>query len=402
MTDYTHLGPEQEIYATGMIYDLKSLFAFLLCVADTRKAKGKRYILGTLLTLILLAKLGGEDKPTGITEWVANRVEQFVEMKILSQAKAPCHMTFRRLLSFTIQAEELEHLVAEYHRSQLKEGVEILLTIDGKTLKGTIPAGEMRGTHLLSVYVPDQGLVLIEAAVDRKENEIVVAPKILKQVNLSGAIVIGDAMHTQRGVSEQIVTAGGNYIWTVKSNQPRTEWAIEKLFVHEACNVKLGAGLSKEIQAASLVNKGHGRRETRTLWASTELNEYLDWPGVKQVFRLERLIWHEKHHGYTREIVYGLTSLSPQQASPKKLIRLLRSYWSIESGLHYRRDVTLHEDDTRLTLGQAGQIMAILNNLVIGLCIRNGHNNLAQARRRFSAKPAEALKLILSCPTFTC
>ena len=395
MTDYTQLSPDQEIYVTGLIYDLKSLFAFLLRVADTRKRKGKRYNLETLLALMVLAKLGGEDKPSGITEWVANRVEQLVEMKILSQPKAPCHMTFRRLLSFTIPAEEMERLVAEYHRKQLEEGAEIVLTIDGKTLKGTIPAGEMRGTHLLSVYVPDRGLVLIEAAVDRKENEIVVAPKILKQVNLSGAIVIGDAMHTQRNLSEQIVAAGGNYIWTVKSNQPRTEWAIEKLFVHEACNVKLGAGLSKEIRVASLVNKGHGRRETRTLWASTELNEYLNWPGVQQVFRLERLVWREKYSGYIREVVYGLTSLSPQQASPKKLIRHLRSYWGIENGLHYRRDVTLHEDATRLTLGQAGHVMAIINNLVIGLCIRNGHHNLASARRRFSAKPAEALNLIL-------
>jgi hypothetical protein len=55
----------------------------------------------------------------------------------------------------------------------------------------------MRGVHLLSVYVPDQGRVLIEAEVDRKENQIVVAPKILKQMNLNGEIVIGDAMHTQ-------------------------------------------------------------------------------------------------------------------------------------------------------------------------------------------------------------
>jgi predicted transposase YbfD/YdcC len=367
----------------------------LLRVVDPRKAKGKRYLLETLLTLILLAKLAGEDKPTGITEWVAHRVEQLVELKILPQAKAPCHMTFRRTLSCILSAEELERLVAEYHRSQLQAGVEIVLTIDGKTLKGTIPAGELRGTHLLSVYVPDQGLVLVEANVDRKENEIVGAPKILKQVNLMGAIVIGDAMHTQRSLSEQILAAGGNYVWTVKSNQPRTEWAIQKLFAQEAANVRLEAGLSQEIQVAALVTKGHGRRETRTLWASTELNEYLDWPGVQQVFRLERLIWHEKHQGYTREVVYGLTSLSPQQASPRKLIRLLRSYWGIESGLHYRRDVTLHEDATRLTVGQAGQNMAIINNLVIGLCLRHGHTNLAKARRRFSAKPAEAFQLIL-------
>ncbi len=395
MANYNQVSPNQEIYTTGMIYDLKSLFAYLLRVVDTRKAKGKRYLLETLLTLILLAKLAGEDKPTGITDWVSNRVDQLVEMKVLPKAQAPCHMTFRRILSFIISSEELELLVSEYHQSQLKAGIEIIFTMDGKTLKGTIPAGEMRGTHLLSVYVPDQGLVLVEAEVDCKENEIVVAPKILKQVNLNGAIVLGDAMHTQRNISEQIIEAGGNYVWTVKGNQPRTEWAIEKLFVHEACNVKLGAALSQEIQVASVVNKGHGRRETRTLWTSTELNEYLDWPGVKQVFRLERRIWHEKHQGYTREIVYGLTSLSPEQASPKKLIRLLRSYWGIENGLHYRRDVTLNEDDTCLTLGQAGHNMAILNNLVIGLCIRNGHNNLAKARRRFSAKPAEALKLIL-------
>ena len=394
--DYTQIGPNQEIHASGLIYDLNSLFAFLLCVKDTRKANGKLYPLEVLLVLMLLAKLANEDKPSGIAEWVANRVEQLMEMKLLPRGTAPCHMTYRRVLQDIISSEELEQLIDEYHQKQLKDGAEVLFTLDGKTLKGTIPGGETRGTHLLSIYVPDQGLVLVEAAVDRKENEIVVAPKILKQVNLKGVIVIGDAMHTQRDISQQIVDAGGNYLWTAKGNQPRLHWAIEKLFVHEACNVKMGAPLSKEIRTALVVNKGHGRREKRTIWVSSELNDYLDWPGVKQVFRLERIIWHEKYQGSTREVVYGLTSLSPQQASPKKLIQLARRYWGIESGLHYRRDVTLHEDETRLTLGQAGHNMAILNNIVIGLCLRNGFNNLAKARRWFNAKPDQALKLILS------
>ena len=394
--DYTQIGPNQEIHASGLIYDLNSLFAYLLCVKDTRKANGKLYPLEVLLVLMILAKLACEDKPSGIAEWVANRVEQLMEMKLLPRGTAPCHMTYRRVLQCIISSEELEQLVNGYHQKQLKDGAEILFTLDGKTLKGTIPTGEMRGTHLLSIYVPDQGLVLVEAAVDRKENEIVVAPKILKQVNLNGVVVIGDAMHTQRDISQQIVAAGGNYLWTAKGNQPRLHWAIEKLFVHEACNVKLGAPLSKEIRTAQVVNKGHGRREKRTIWVSSELNDYLAWPGVKQVFRLERIIWHEKHQGSTREVVYGLTSLWPQQASPKKLIQLARRYWGIESGLHYRRDVTLHEDETHLTLGQAGHNMAILNNIVIGLCLRNGFNNLAKARRWFNAKPDQALKLILS------
>jgi len=94
--------------------------------------------------------------------------------------------------------------------------------------------------------------------------------------------------------------------------------------------------------------------------------------------------------------VYGLTSLAPQEASPRKLLALTRQYWGIESGLHYRRDVTLHEDATRLTIGAAGHNMAILNNLLIGLCIRNGFTNIAKARRMLCAHPKYALDLIVS------
>jgi predicted transposase YbfD/YdcC len=392
--DYTELEPGQEVHATGMIYDLKSLFGFFMRITDPRHARGKQYPLELLLVLILLAKLCGEDTPSGIADWVTYRIGELAAMKLLSKPKAPCHMTYRRVLQHIVSPVELESLLSEYHQSCLKRGTELVFSMDGKTVKGSIPAGETRGTHLLSLYVPGQGLVLMEAKVDQKENEIVVAPEILKQVNLEGVIVMADALHTQREVSQQILQASGDYVWMVKGNQARTHWAIEKLFVHEACNVKQGAPLSKDILAAQTVSKGHGRRVKRTLWTSTELNDYLDWPGVAQVFRIERLIWHEKYQGYTRQVVYGLTSLSPKRASPKKLLSLVRQYWEIETGLHYRRDVTLKEDATRLTLGNSGQIMAILNNTIIGLCLRNGYKNLAQARRLFNAKPKLAFDLL--------
>jgi predicted transposase YbfD/YdcC len=334
-----------------------------------------------------------------MAEWVMHRVEQLFELKVLGKRKAPSHMTYRRILQDTIRPEEFEQVLQEYHQSRLDEQLEIVLSMDGKTLKGTIPCGEMRGTHLLSIYVPDQGLVLAEVEVDRKENEIVAAPKVLKQVNLSGAIVIGDAMHAQREASTQIVEAGGNYIWTIKGNQPRTHWAIEKLFVHEVCNLHQGAPLSKHCQMYSQVNKGHGRIEKRTIIVSSELNDYLDWPNVAQVFRIERNVWHEKYQGSTRQVVYGLTSLPPEQAPPDKLLSLVRHYWGIESGLHYRRDVTLHEDAIRLTIGKSGHNMAILNNLVVGLCLQIGFDNLPKSRRLFNAKPDQALGLIVSDKT---
>jgi predicted transposase YbfD/YdcC len=394
--DYNNEKPKQDIDEHGMIFAVSSLYAYLRKITDTRQCKGKRYGLATLLVVIILAKLAGEDKPSGISDWVAERVEPLRELKILKRPQAPCHMTYRRVMQTIVSVDELDHLLHEYHQQCLETEQEIVLAIDGKTLRGTIPYGELRGTHLLTVYVPQQGLVLAQAQVDQKENEIVVAPQVLRQVNLQGAIVIGDAMHTQRETSHQIVAAGGDYVWFVKGNQARTEWAIQKLFVHEMCNLRQGASLAKDFQTYTQVSKGHGRLETRTIFVSTLLNDYLDWPHLAQVFRLERTRWHPHYRGRTREIVYGLTSLSPVRFSPERLLRLTQAYWGIENGLHYRRDVTLHEDATRMTLGNAGHIMAAINNLVIGLCLRHHGPNVAKARRHFSACPEDALQLLLA------
>ena len=97
------------------------------------------------------------------------------------------------------------------------------------------------------------------------------------------------------------------------------------------------------------------------------------------------------------EIVYGLTSLSPQQAKPQRLMKLLRNYWDIEKYLHYRKDVTLREDAIRATVSHSEHNLAIFNNLVIALFLTNGCKNLARARRVFDARPDQALEIY--CPS---
>lgn len=392
-----YLAPHQEISESGLIYDLGSLYDYFTQVEDPRDGRGKRYDLAELLVLMFLAKMAGQHNPSQIAEWVAYRVDEWVEKKILKQTKAPSHMTYRRVGQSIVDVEQLEKLVREYQQSSLVPGVDLVVSIDGKTVRGTIPKGETRGVHLLSVYVPGQGLVLAQTAVGEKENEIKQAPQVLQQVPLSKAIVLGDAMQTQRELSHQIVQAGGDFIWKVKGNQARTEWAIEKLFVQEVCQLQKGQPLSTHCQRAQTVNKGHGRIEKRVLLTSSLLNKYLDWPGIAQVFRLETLIQFPNGM-HTRQVIYGLTSLSPEKASPIRLLELNRQYWGIESGLHYRRDVTLQEDATRFSVAAAGHFMAILNNLVIHLALDHGKGNLAKALRRFNAKPADALKLICAHP----
>lgn len=379
----------------GLIFDLHSLYAYFERVADPRKAKGIRYHLATLLVLILLAKLGGQDRPTGIAEWIKLREAGLVEMLKLPRQRVPHHCTYRRLLS-ELDPELFEQVVGEYQRSLVPGECEIVISIDGKSLRGTIVKGQGRGVHLLAAYLPGSGLVLMQVAVDDKENEIVAAPKLLQSIDLKGVIVIGDAMHTQRKISAQIVQAGGDFVWTVKGNQAKTEWAIEKLFVQEVVKQKHGAPLSKDFSMATeKTTKRHGRIEKRTILVSQALNDYLDWPYVAQVFRLEREVWHDQGQRKTRQVVYGLTSCPAERASPKRLLRLTRAYWGIENGLHYRRDVTLQEDATRTTVGNIGHNLAICNNLVIALALSNGYHNLPSARRLFDARPDKALHLIL-------
>lgn len=394
--DYTNVELKQEINEHGMIYELGSIYDYFGRIEDTRSNHGKQYPLTLLLTRMLLAKLNGEDKPSGIAEWKAHRKEKWVEYQLTDKEKTPSHMTYRCVLQDIVSMEEFEEMIEGYHRQRLEVDEGLVMSIDGKTVRGTIRVGELQGTHLLAVYVPKQGLVLAQIGVDRKENEISVAPQLLKQVDLAGAIVIADAMHTQKAFCKPVVEAGGDYVLTVKENQPRTHWAIEKLFVHEVCNLQKGAPLSADFKIASQVEKKHGRIEKRTIMTSTLLNDDLDWPSLAQVFRIEKVTWHEHSSRYTRHIRYGITSLSAQEATPEKFLELTKAYWGIESGLHYRRDVTMKEDATRLTVGHSGQNMAILNNLVIGLCLSGATNNLASVRRFFAAYPMLALKSIIS------
>jgi predicted transposase YbfD/YdcC len=391
----TRIGENESCNENGLVYEIGSLVEYLERVPDRRRRKGVRYSIGNLLLLMLLAKMGGEDNPTGIAEWVAHRKEDLIELLKLPRKSVPHHSTYRRILQEVIEPSQFEELIGEYERSRTRGMHEVVVSIDGKTLRGTIPGGEYRGVHLLAAYLPETGLVLMEIAVDQKENEIVVAPQVLKTLDLNGVIVIGDAMHAQRQISVQIVEAGGDFAWTIKGNQAHTEWAIQRLFASEVANLKKGAPLSRGFQSdCQPITKAHGRIEKRSILVSQELNDYLDWPHVAQVFRIERQVWHAHGQRKTRQVAYGLTSPSPQKASPRRLLEIMRTYWGIENGLHYRRDVTLQEDATRSVVGHAGHNLAILNNLVISLCLPNAHKNLKKARRLFCAKPDQALQLI--------
>ena len=137
-------------------------------------------------------------------------------------------------------------------------------------------------------------------------------------------------------------------------------------------------------------DKKHGRLEYRSITVSSLLNEYLDWPYLAQVFKLERRFTYIATGKVHHEVQYGMSSLTKQEVPPKRLLAIVREEWGIENGLHYRRDVTFHEDNTRMSHKSMARIMAAINNLVIGLLHQQGFNNFARARRTFDANPASS------------
>ena len=312
----------------------------------------------------------------------------------LKKPRAPCANTYRNILGRVIDIEEFEQVAREFFASQPNAGQSLVIALDGKTLRGTISGGQTRGQHLLAADLPAEGGVLFQVEVDGKENEITAAPRVLKCLDLRGKIVTGDAMFAQRELSLQVITDGGNHIWTVKDNQSTLRQDIALHFQPEKTVKGFSRG-TQDLRMAETMEKKRGRLGHRALTVSAELKGYLDWPGAEQVFKLERPFTRVVDRHVTKEVVCGITSLTAQEANAPQLLQLTRSHWGIENGLHYLRDETLREDWCHLKRGQAPRAMAVINNLIVGLVLRLDWTNLAAARRYFDAQPHKAHRLVL-------
>jgi len=395
--EYSTLAPWQGISETGIIYEVGSLYERFEGIDDPRKARGKRYSVVTLLVIIFLGKLCGQDSPVAIADWAANHAEQLATMLGLERKWMPHHNTIRRVYQDILSEEEFTQMAQTYSQQE-HAGKREVLALDGKTLRGTGISGHQKNDHVLSLYGVASQHVLAQASVDQKENEITAAPRVLAQVDLSGQVVTGDALLAQRKVSNQIVEQGGDFVWPIKENHSRLLADIQQLFAIPDETPKPGFGkVSTDFQSVSTVNKGHGRIEKRILHTSTMLNDYLDWPGLAQVYRLERqFTWLRKGQiiRHSCETEFGITSLSRTQASPADLLHYRRQHWGIETGLHYRRDVTFKEDATQMTKTAVGRIVATIHNLVIALIKRAGYANAAKARRWFAGHLDQAFALL--------
>ena len=154
-----------------------------------------------------------------------------------------------------------------------------------------------------------------------------------------------------------------------------------------------------ERQTARSVDKAHGRFETRTLVSTTQLDgDYLDFPGVAQCFKLTRTRRlrdrSTSEFKTTTQTVFGITSLTRQQADAGKLLSIVRAHWGIENKVFHVRDQTLGEDASRVRKKSAPVIFSTLRNSVVNMLSVLKVKNRAAQLRSFCANPVKAVKVV--------
>jgi predicted transposase YbfD/YdcC len=372
-----------------MIPQPRPLIEVFSDIPDVRKSRGKRHPLSAILALSCCAMLCGARSYSAIADWGRNYGSEITHALGFTH-NTPCastlHTIFGRLDREGFEAKLgvwADSVVA--HTAATPEAPETAMAVDGKTLRGSKKQGAP-GTHLLSVLAHRLGLTLMQQAVAAKTNEIKEVETVLSQIVLAGRVVTMDALLTQRQVAQTIVNAGGDYVMIVKENQPQLKADIELVFTMPP--------VGDRQESVRTVDVGHGRIETRNLTTSEALVGYSDWPGLAQVFEVGRHVITKKTGTERVEVVYGVTSLSPERATPGRVLALVRGHWAIENKSHWVRDVTFDEDRSQVRCGNIPQVMATLRNTAIGLLRWAGHTNIAAACRRLAAQPMQALALI--------
>lgn len=372
-----------------MIAHPRPLIEVFADIPDFRKSKGKRHPLPAILSLACCAMLCGYRSYSAIADWGRNYGPHMANALGFTH-KTPCAATFFTIFGH-LDCAAFEATLGAWadsvmaHTPAPSETSEEAMAVDGKTLRGSQKHGAP-GTHLLSVVSHRLGLTLTQLAVEAKTNEIKAIETILEQIVLRGRVLTMDALLTQRQVAQTIVDQGGDYVMIVKDNQPKLKEEIELVFTLPP------AGDRQE--HTRTVDMGHGRIETRNLTTSEALVGYSEWPGMAQVFEVGRHVITKKTGKERVEVVYGVTSLSPQQAGPGRLLELVRGHWCIENKSHWVRDVTFDEDRSQVRSGNIAQLMAALRNTAIGRLRGAGYTNIAKACRQMSAQPAKALALV--------
>jgi predicted transposase YbfD/YdcC len=304
----------------------------------------------------------------------------------------PSHDTFRRI--FCLLDPAAFQVCFQRWIDALSEGLGIKrIAIDGKTLRRSFDRISGKAAlHLVSAWASEQHLVLGQVAVACKSNEITAIPKLLELLDVSGAMVSIDAMGCQKEIAAKIREGRGDYVLSVKDNQPHLLEDIQQC-IEKGLDTDF-AGLEHSYHVECY--KGHGREErhsVHTILNPEGIRDQALWQDLKAitvVFSERQELGKEK----TEEVRYYIGS---RMAKAKAYANSIRSHWGIENGLHWVLDVSFDEDQCRMRTDHSPENMALLRRLALCLLKKHGGKGSIRGKRLQSGWNDDFLLEILSC-----
>jgi predicted transposase YbfD/YdcC len=352
-------------------------------VPDPRDRRGIRYPLVPVLAVAVCAMLAGARSYAAIAEWAADAPPR-LRARLGLPGPVPDLVTIWRVLT-SVDPAALDAAVGSWVAAQLaarrRPGRRVVLAVDGQTVRGA-RSGDVPAPHLPACLDHRTGVVIAQAAVDGKTNEITMFTSLPGHVaNLSGVLVTADALHAQREHATWLHQRGAHYLVTVKGNQPGLLRQLRSL-------------PWKDVPAGHVSDgRGHGRIERRIVKVVT-VTAGLAFPHAAQAIQVTRKTRHPKNRRWRTETSYAITSLPSAQARPGQLAEWIRGHWKIENCLHWVRDVTSGEDAPTARTGTGPHVMAALRNLVISILRLARHANIAVGLRHAARDPARAFRLL--------
>jgi predicted transposase YbfD/YdcC len=255
-------------------------------------------------------------------------------------------------------------------------------------------AKNLGALHVVSVWASQTGLTLGQVAVDAKSNEITALPELVKLLDLQEKIVTIDAMGCQKDIAEAIVKQNGDYVLSVKDNQPTLHQEIAEAFAKEE------VAATSSHREYTTEESGHGREEKRTvrvLPAKGRISSLAAWFGLCSLVMVIRVVRQKTTGKVSTEVSYFISSLRPNAS---RIGKAIRGHWSIENGLHWVLDVVFREDARRLYDRIACQNIAFMNRLALSLLKADPARNSLKIKRKMGGWNIHYLAKTLGIPGF--
>jgi predicted transposase YbfD/YdcC len=374
---------------------VESIIAFFQDVPDPRLDRRKKHPLLSILVCAFCAVIADCNTWIDIELFCRERIEWFEKYIDLPNG-VPSHDTFGRVFSI-LDPLEMEKCLIEWAKAirfklekKSPDGIPPIINLDGKRLKGSADKiHKKNGVHLLNAWLVDSGLCIGQIEAEEKENEITVAPDLIKLLDLKGTIVTGDALLTQKGLAEKIQHCGGDYLFALKANHELALTEVQGFFEQIARQSTDKATNNEafykpiKFDYSEIIEKNGGRIETRRYWASSDIAWFQEkslWKGLTSFVMAEctREIGDQK----SIEKRYYLTSLT---GDAKTLGIISRKHWSIENSLHYVLDVIFKEDESRVRLKKAARNLSALRKLALNIVSRIEGEKASKRLRRKKA-----------------